>query len=403
MGSISGGNSYADTKGKSQSQSTVNMPDWLQPFVQQSTGTASSALQRLQQLSGQDTVADLTDEQLAGLDAMRGLVGSDFYTTAQNTFMNAAQGQGTGFMDPALVRQLSGEDFDLNSFVNQMRDATGFTNNQIAQDALERTAAGDYLYGGDAFDAALQASINSALPQVASAFGGSVGGVGSGLASTAVNQAALDAFASQYGQERARQLGAAESLQNAGISDRAAYMNAANNQMNRNLAGQEILAGISDSERQRQMAAAAALPDIGMLDANTQMQIGEYLQNQQQNEMNAPLQNQLQLLMAALQGPGSYAPYLGQDSWERFRNKGWDAWVEGSYTFSSDRRLKENIKYIGEMVGRKFYTWTWKPIAETLGLDGPTVGIMAQENPDVSFRGDHGYLMVDYDAVFGEK
>lgn len=321
--------SIGGSKGKSKSSSEVTLPDWLKPFVTQSTSTAQGALGDLSRLMRGDTVADLNFDQLAGLDAMRGLAGGDFFGTAQDVFMDAARGVGTGFLDPALRDQLMGSDFDLGSFVNQARDATAFTENQVAQDQLERTASGDYLFGGKGFDAALNAAINSALPQVASAFGGTVGGVGSGLASTAVNQAALDAFAGQYGQERGRQLGAAEALASGGRADRAGFLDFSNAAMNRGQRGRELLAGLSDTERGRQMAAAAGLPDIGMLDANAMMQVGEYLQGQEQREMTAPLENMLRLFMASSGAPSQFAPFLGQNTRGKTSQFGWGLSTEG--------------------------------------------------------------------------
>jgi len=67
------------------------------------------------------------------------------------------------------------------------------------------TVSGDYLYGGPAFDAAYQAAANKIIPQVQSQFG-VAGRSGSGLAQTAMTSALTDAFASQYGQERDRQM-----------------------------------------------------------------------------------------------------------------------------------------------------------------------------------------------------
>jgi hypothetical protein len=77
--------------------------------------------------------------------------------------------------------------------------------------------------------------------------------------------------------------------------------------------------------------------------------------------------------------------------------------VSAAYAGGSDARLKTNITYIGTYMGRKLYAWTWKPIAYALGLAGPNIGIIAQENPDVSMRGLHGFLMVNYRAAFGDK
>lgn len=303
MASIGGGKGSSSTK--------VKIPSWLKPFVTQATGVASGALGGLQGMMSGDTVADLTPDQLAGLESMRGLVGGDFFGTAQDVFMNAAQGIGTGFLDPGVQQYFGSQNIAPGDMINQYQQALAFTQNPEAQNALEATARGDYLYGGEGFDAAINAAMNKAIPQIASTYGGTVGGIGSGLASTAVNSAFADAFASQYGQERGRQMGAASALDQGGRFDRSLYSGLAEGQQNRAMQANQFLGNMSNMERQRQMAAAAGLPDIGMLDANAQMQIGEYLQGQEQRELDAPIRNQLQLLMAALQGPGSFSPFLG--------------------------------------------------------------------------------------------
>jgi hypothetical protein len=56
----------------------------------------------------------------------------------------------------------------------------------------------------------------------------------------------------------------------------------------------------------------------------------------------------------------------------------------------SDRRLKTDIKPLGEKAGRKIYSfrYLWSPQAY--------IGVMADENPDIAVEGPHGYMMVDY-------
>lgn len=330
MGGEAGGMMQGQ-KGKQTSSRDVTMPHWLEPFVRQATRTGSGALYDLQDLYEGDTVADLTPDQLAGLDAMRGLTDSDFFNVAQDQFLQTAQGDAQ-YMDPALRDALMGGDFDLASFIGQARDATDFTQSDIARQALEGTAGGDYLYGGEAFQRAVDSAVNAATPRVASAFGGSVGGAGgSGLGRHAIGQSAIDAFAGQYGDERDRMLRAAGILDAGGRADRGTFLDFAGQEMSRGQRGREVLAGLDDRERDRQMAAAAALPDIGMLDANTRMQIGEYLQGQQQREIDAPIQNQLNLLMAALGIPGAYSPYLGDRGTQRTRNFGWGTYGSAKF------------------------------------------------------------------------
>lgn len=74
-----------------------------------------------------------------------------------------------------------------------------------ARDMINRTLRGDYLYGGEGFNAALNAARNEIIPKVQSSFA-SRGRTGSGLAQEAEAKAVGDVFASQYGQERQNQL-----------------------------------------------------------------------------------------------------------------------------------------------------------------------------------------------------
>lgn len=58
----------------------------------------------------------------------------------------------------------------------------------------------------------------------------------------------------------------------------------------------------------------------------------------------------------------------------------------------SDRRLKRNIRRIGEVCGRALYIWDWV-------WGGKGSGVIAQENMDIAVRHPNGYLMVDYGRI----
>ena len=67
----------------------------------------------------------------------------------------------------------------------------------------------------------------------------------------------------------------------------------------------------------------------------------------------------------------------------------------------SDKRLKKNIKFIGKSKeGFNLYKWDWNDIAKKLGINDPTIGVIAQEvqktNPSAISKSENGYLMVDY-------
>jgi hypothetical protein len=49
----------------------------------------------------------------------------------------------------------------------------------------------------------------------------------------------------------------------------------------------------------------------------------------------------------------------------------------------SDRRLKKNIKKIGEVDGFNWYAWDWNIVAQKMGLAGSTMGCMADEVFDI--------------------
>ena len=71
--------------------------------------------------------------------------------------------------------------------------------------------------------------------------------------------------------------------------------------------------------------------------------------------------------------------------------------------FFSDKRLKDSVVKIGENNGLNIYSWTWNEEAETIGLSGSGVGLMADEveavRPDlVSYV--NGYKVVNYSGVY---
>lgn len=84
------------------------------------------------------------------------------------------------------------------------RALSGSPLQSAANTQLTGTLNGDYLYGGQGFNAAVDAATRKALPQINSKFEGG-GRLNSGLAKTAQTQAIADAFASQYGDERTNQ------------------------------------------------------------------------------------------------------------------------------------------------------------------------------------------------------
>ena len=73
--------------------------------------------------------------------------------------------------------------------------------------------------------------------------------------------------------------------------------------------------------------------------------------------------------------------------------------------FSSDIRLKENIKFVGRnQNGFNIYKWDWNNKANELGEFGSDVGVLAQElletHPERVSLNDSGYYQVNYSGIW---
>ena len=90
---------------------------------------------------------------------------------------------------------------------------TDYSQAQPGVDMLENTARGDYLYGGEGFNAAQQAAANRIIPQVTSAFNSS-GRMGGIAGQSELTGRLGDSFAGLYNNERQRQMSAAPMVQN---------------------------------------------------------------------------------------------------------------------------------------------------------------------------------------------
>ena len=72
----------------------------------------------------------------------------------------------------------------------------------------------------------------------------------------------------------------------------------------------------------------------------------------------------------------------------------------------SDIRLKENIEFIGNRDGFKWYRWDWNKEAESLGYEGWSVGVMAHqinEQYPEAVGEKEGYLVIDYNLLNKER
>lgn len=169
----------------------------------------------------------------------------------------------------------------------------------------------------------------------------------------------------------------------------------------------------------QQQAYAQAAQNYG-----TEWQQESTLRNMSLNELNALLSGQqvqnpqfqnyalqqytggADLLGAAqLQGQYNSGVYAAQNA-NRSAGKGAMGNLAGSgmmaaATYFSDERLKKNVEKVGETpYGTNIYTWDWNKKAKKIGADeGPTTGVLAQENLHAAVPGPGGFLKIDYSKI----
>lgn len=353
---------FGKKKGKSKSKQDVTIPDFLRPFVNQSVGVAGGALGGLQSAigSGGDLTAGFAPaQQLAQfIGTGRALDPNSPFATATGTAQEIAMGGGTDPAAEMLQQLMQGGQILPEAFRGLQQGIEGGAlpgQEQLAglagqsgipdvtMDTLTGTAQGDFLFGGQGFDQAVQAAMRAAQPGIMSAFGGAGrGGATSGLAQQAIAQSGIDAFARQFGQERQNQLGAAGQLGQLGLAGQGQQADIANlmaqlglsgrsqqigasgalGQLGLSGSGQQLSAalGLGDfglNQNQQRLGAASALPGLATADINLLSGIGGQQQGLEQQRIDAPINAQLQLLQAALGGLPVQS-FLGQ------RNKGRD-------------------------------------------------------------------------------
>ncbi len=408
MGSVTGG------KQGSKSSSKVRIPAFLRPLITQGANVAGGALNNLSgQINGGDLVAGFSEQELLAqlLGTERALGEGDFFSTAQNTIRDAAggvsldefldptalatlrgaQGGGLDFL-PASVRErldgttgpLAGTDAlssltesilptSVTDFLTRSGETPGVDTltglleggiNDTTRSALESAAAGDFLFGGQGFDQAVDAAVRSATPAILSTFGRAGAGAGTGaLAQAQVGESAIDAFAQQFARERGLQLDAANQLAalersdrndtasiasrlaDIGITGRGQDIDAAGvlgnlslsdanrrgnvattiagldldrnaqdinsasvlggfaeGAQNRGTGAAQLLAELGFGERGNALASAELLPSIATSDLAVLESIGASRRGLEQDQIDAPIERNLQLLMAALSG-----------------------------------------------------------------------------------------------------
>ena len=267
-------------KGESSQTSNVNIPSFLRPLLGALTSTGQGLVTGLGGDATRSLVAPFTDAQVAGQNSAIDVAGGagGFIPTAQNVLKSTAEGVPIG-------------DF-LSGFDDLSRLSGGQSSlPPEALAALQSTAGGDFLFGGGGFDKAVEAAIAAATPGIRSTFGGTTGGLSGVLAKQAVGDTAVNAFASQFANERSNQLGATNSLATHSGNDATRSLQAAG-----------LLGDFSSSERDRQIAAAGVLPEAGLLSSNILRGIGAEQQNQATDVLQSPFNNQMALLNAIMGG-----------------------------------------------------------------------------------------------------
>lgn len=100
--------------------------------------------------------------------------------------------------------------------------------------------------------------------------------------------------------------------------------------------------------------------------------------------------------IAALQS-GQVSQQQGTQNMMGMANLGLQA-----YSAFSDIRLKDNVEFLEERNGHRYYKWDWNEEAEKLGLHGETEGVMAHELVEYmpqAIGAKDGYITVAYDML----
>lgn len=404
--------------GKGGSKSSVRIPPMLRPLIQKGVDTGVEAIGDLENLlsgTADELVAAFDPRQLLaqGMATARALGLGDFFSTQQNETLDTARGVGIDefvpsnaldtlgdlsgggldFLPPELQaalnltdpgRQVAGTDVlrgtvgsaipqsvtdtlagveGVDTSILDQLLATGPGVPSEATETLRRTAGGDFLFGGEGFNDAVDAAIRAVTPQVRTLFGrqGGVGGGTGSLAEAAIAEAGIDAFAEQFGQERRNQLNASQILADLGITERGQsadiasqilgfdqagnelnvdasnilgnlnladtdrasrvgsaladidlgaggqaldvaniFGSLAGDSENRRVTASSILSDLGLAERENQLDAISLLDDVARSDLDLLDQVGSTRQQLDQARIDAPIDAQLRLLAAAL-------------------------------------------------------------------------------------------------------
>ena len=298
-------------------------PAYLQPFLNESVNYSRGALGALGDTLSRPNalISPFNPVQLESMD---------------NAAAFARDPRGDLSQSQNVLREISdGSDIEqlFNRGQNLMESGAGreqlgqFQNtaagNQIGINALQGTAAGNSLYGGPGFNEAVAASMRAAQPMIASTFSNAgSGGLKSGLAQIGMQQAASDAFARQYGQERGNQLNAANSLNSLALNNRGMQTDAAGRLLSADQQAGNTQLQLANADRARQMQAAQLLPQYGLMGSDILGSVGAQQQSQDTAQRQAGV-DQYQKLMDFSFGNFNPTSLMGQSSSQPvYQNRG---------------------------------------------------------------------------------
>lgn len=343
--------------------STVDIPSFLQPLINQVTGLGGDAFSTLNDLLGGNLVAPRTPQEQIGeiIGTQRALGDGGFLPVAQQTFLDAAQGGGIENLLPAdALNNLFGITGGGSGLPQNVLDAlapggqvagtdrlSALADAGVAPNEVLQSIASGQDFNQGAFDQAFQAALNRALPGITSNFGvqGGVGAGTGGLAQTAKTQAAADAFGNLFNANENRRLQAANILQqgdfqNRGqtadilstlgqfdLSGRGLDITGATNLANLLQQGDRTaidaartIGDLDLSSNAQALDAASRLPEMADLERNLLNQIGIDRREFEQLQIDRPIEAQNMLLSALFSSIPQLAPLFGET--QTFKQKG---------------------------------------------------------------------------------
>ena len=390
------------------SRSALLESESQQPFVEQMARTSAGLRQSGFEQAQQAAQSDLARQQQLGIfgaeqEQQRALQQAQFGQQAGLTGFEAQQQRAMRQAELGQQAGLAGQDIAAQRNLEQARlqqqaGLTGFESQQ--QRALEQARLGQQA-GLAGQDIAAQRALQQGQFQ---------------------QQAGLTGFEAQ--QQRA--IEQARLGQQAGLAGYQGQLSTAQRQADLSqqagLAGQDIQSRMAmfapEFELRARQQQAGLLGGVG---AEQQQrlaglgQIGAQQQQLQQMGLQAPYE---EFQRALAYGPqqfgllagGAGTPLVSQS--QQSKIGAGDVAGFGAEMFAlskllplmSDERLKENITPIGKSEnGHNLYTWDWNNKAKELGVDSPTIGVLAQEvmkyMPEAVIQNDDGYYMVNYGAL----